>query len=344
MTALELQDTAEPGATAAPTFGRLMNTELRRLTARRFTRVIVGLSVLGYVTAMLVMFFNYARVTPEDIAQATAQRDEQIVQFQQYVEQCKAQPGQDPNQCGFVPTADEFPIDQFLTNEPFQPDDVPIFALAVGAAVALAGFIIGATFIGAEWTSKNIVAWLFYEPRRWRLMAAKLIVLCAVMLLLAVLAQVIWLVSAQLLMHFRGLPVSSLDPPQPDFWSDAVHVQLRSALLVIPATLLGFGLANLIRNTAAALGVAFVFFVIVENLMRAFSPNLQPYQFTTSVAAWVVKGGITVYGNVQFNAELGYVMPEEIHISNTQGGVTLMVYAGVVLAISLVLFRRRDIT
>jgi ABC-2 type transport system permease protein len=337
-----LYDDPSAKTASAPTFVRLLNTEVRRLAARRFTRVLVALSILGYLAAMIFLWATHAKSTPEDVAQATAQRDSILQEWQQ---QCNNQSGQAADACGFVPTEETFPIDQFLANNPFQPDMVGMYALAVGAAVAMVGFVLGATSIGAEWSTKNLVAWLFYEPRRLRLIGAKLIVLCVTLVVLSFLAQAIWTLSGQLLLANRGEPVSSLRPERSlTFWSDTIAMQARAALLVLPAALLGFGLANLIRNTAAALGIAFAYFVIVENVVGAINPALQPYQFTISVAAWVSDGGITVAGDPVFNQELGYVMPEEISVSNVQGGLTLLIYALVVLALSVYLFRRRDIT
>ena len=305
--------------TSAPRFGRLFRTELRRLAGRRFTVVLLGVCVLGYLIAVAYLWQAHAKQTPADLAQATVQRDQQIVEIKQQIAQCMAQPDATVQNCGTVPTADEY-------------------------AVALAGFALAATFIGAEWSTKNLIAWLFYEPRRMRLMMAKILAVSGVTLALSVFAQVVWAVTARLLISARGLPVSSLGADAGHFWTDVLQVQLRSALLVVPAVLLGFGLANLIRNTAAALGIAFVYFLIVESVSRGISPALQPYLFTTGVQAWVTKGGITVFGDMAFDARTGSVQPLEIHVSNLHGGVTLLVYAGVVLALSLLLFRRRDIT
>lgn len=330
--------------TSAPTFGRLVGTELRRLAARRFTKVLLGVCVLGYLIAVAYLFQSHAKPTAADYAQATVQRDDQISQIAAYAKQCLAAPGGSEATCGTVPTADEFPIDQFLANSPFQPRQVPDYTLAVGAAVALAGYALGATFIGAEWSSRNLVAWLFYEPRRLRLLGAKLLAVTAAVLALSILAQLLWAVTARILLSARGLPVSTLGADAAHFWADLTGMQIRAALLVIPTVWLGFGLANLIRNTAAALGVAFVYFVILENVIRAINPALQPYLFTTGLAAWATHGGVTVDGAQVYNQKLGYVAPEQIHVSNLQGALTLLIYAAVVLAISVTTFRRRDIT
>lgn len=345
------QDAAAPVSqtgprTSAPAFGRLLRAEFRRLAARRFTRVALGLSLIGYLIAVALLWHTYNRTSAADIAQATAQRDQLIVQFAAETEQCRksAANEQEALNCGSPPTSEQFPIDQFLSARPFPPGEVADFALAVGVATAMLAFLLAATFIGAEWSSKNLIAWLFWEPRRLRVMAAKLLALLASVLVLSVLAQVVWFGTAKLLLHYRGLPVSSLGPQAAHFWSHVVNAQLRAAPLVLITGLVGFSLASLMRNSAAALGVAFVYFAVVENVIRALNPNLQPYLFTTNVAAWIANDGLTVYGKQVYNQAEGYVMPKAIHISNVHGGVMLLVFAGIATVAALAVFARRDLS
>ncbi len=283
--------TSDDQRPAAPAFGRLTGTELRRLTARRFTRILLAVCVVGYLLAVAFLFQSHAQPTGSELAQATAQRDDQLTQITAQVKQCLAAPGGSEVSCGPVPTAADFLADQFLANTPFRPEQVPGYTVAVGAAVALAAFALGATFIGAEWSTRNVVAWLFYEPRRLRLMAAKLLAVSGAVLALSVLAKLVWAVTARWLINARGLPISGLGYAAPHFWSDVLGVQVRAALLVLPTVWLGYGLANLIRNTAAALGVAFVYLAVLESVICGISPSLQPYQFTTSLTTWVTRGG-----------------------------------------------------
>lgn len=345
------QDTAAPVSqtgprTSAPAFGRLVRAEFRRLAARRFTRVALGLSLVSYLIAVGLLWHTHNRVSPADIAQATAQRDQLIVQFTAETEQCRksAANEQEALNCGSPPTPEQFPIDQFLSTQPFPPSGVEDFAMAVGVATAMLAFLLAATFIGAEWSSKNLIAWLFWEPRRLRVMAAKLLAVLSSVLVLAMLAQLVWFGTAKVLLHYRGLPVSSLGPQAEHFWSHVVNAQLRAALLVLITALIGFSLASLMRNSAAALGVAFVYFAVVENVIRALNPDLQPYLFTTNIAAWIVSSGITVYGKQVFNPVEGYVMAKEIHISNVHGGVMLLVFAGIATVAALTVFVRRDLS
>ena len=341
------QDTAAPVSetgprTSAPAFGRLVRAEFRRLAARRFTRVALGLSLIGYLIAVAMLWNTHSRTSAADVAEATAQRDQQIAQD---LEQCKLKVPieQQAMECGML-TPENVPIVYFLDSQPFPPSEVEDFALAVGVATAMLAFLLAATFIGAEWSSKNLIAWLFWEPRRLRVMAAKLLALLSSMLALAALAQLVWLGTAKLLLHYRGEPVSSLGPQAEHFWSHVVNAQLRAALLVLITGLVGFSLASLMRNSAAALGVAFVYFAVVENVIRALNADLQPYLFTTNLAAWISSSGITVYGKSVYNPVEGYATMREIHISNVHGGVVLLVFAGVATVVSLAVFARRDLS
>lgn len=345
------QDPAAPVSatgprTSAPTFGRLLRVEFHRLAARRFTRVIIGLGLIGYLIALGYIWQSHDRITPADIAQATAQRDQQIAQDTSYIEQCKSRVPleRQAEECGMAPTPENFPIEIFLRNQPFDPSQVDDYALAAGVATAMLAFLLAATFIGAEWSSKNLIAWLFWEPRRLRVMAAKLLALLGSTLVLAVSAQLMWFGAAKLLLRYRGLPVSSLGPRAEHFWSHVVNAQSRAALLVLITALIGFSLASLMRNSAAALGVAFVYFAVVENVVRSLNPDLQPYLFTTNLAAWIADSGITVLGKPAYDPGQGGVMAREIVISNVHGGVMLLIFAGVATAAALAVFARRDLS
>lgn len=329
--------------TAVPAFGRLLLVEFVRLGRRRFTRALLAFAVIGYLVAVAFIWQAHSKVNAADVAQAVTQRDQQIAGIAHSVSDCLKVSGNTAQQCGTVPTTDQFRMDQFLASNPFQPLQVQVYTVAVGSAVALAGFVLAATFIGAEWSSKNIVGWLYYEPRRLRLMWAKLLAVSSVVLALSVIAQLCWALTARLLLNLRGLPVSSLGSDAAQFWPDILQVQIRAALVVVPVVLIGFGIANLTKHTAASLGVAFVYLAVVERVLRAISPSLQPYQFTTSLVAWVHTGGITVFGDRVYDQKSGDVQALAIHVSNQHGGLTMMAYALVITGVSLALFRRRDI-
>jgi ABC-2 type transport system permease protein len=331
---------------AAPAFGRLLAAEFRRLAYRRLVRVLAVLAVLGFVAAVYAIYHRHDKASTADLAAASRARDAQIAQIQRAIADCTSSlpANSDPvSQCGPPLIADDLPLEQFLQRRPLEPDRISDYALAIGTGVAMLGFVVGASFIGAEWSSKNLVSWLYWEPRRIRLLVAKLLALLSVMLAVAVLAQLVWFGVAHLLLHYRGLPVSSLGPRARYFWRHILDGQLRAALLIVPTTVLGFAIANLIRHTAAAFGVGFVYFAVVESLIRSWNPDWQPYLLTTNIGAWISNGGLTVFGHVVYNQRLGGYIPRPIHLSNGHGAIVLLVYTGLILLISLAVFRRRDI-
>ncbi|AZI58840.1 hypothetical protein EH165_12525 [Nakamurella antarctica] len=341
-----LEPAAEP--VLAPTFPRLVRVELRRLLARRFFLILVGVGVLAYVAGTLFAFTKYEAVTPEAMARATVVRDANMAQNQQFYQQCLADTtipdNSTPEQfCGSDPATYPMEAEWFLDVTPFTGRDFENLAVGAGVGVAMLGLLLGATFIGAEWSSKNLVAWLFWEPRRLRLLGAKIIALLGVLLVLAVLAQVICFFTGKVLLATKGMPIAQMDPPRPEFWSDLFGLQLRAALFVIPAGLLGFGLANLMRNTAATLGVAVVY-IIAEPILAWLNPSLIPYQLTSAALAWITPGGFEYPGKLVYSSQYGGMVRETLTFTNQQGGFVLLAYAVVVTAVSAILFRRRDIT
>lgn len=334
------------GRTRVPRFGRLVGTEFRRLYYRRFVRAVALFAVLAFVAAVAAIFLQHGRVTAADRASADRKRDQQISEIRKAVQSCAqgVPAAQVEQQCGDVPTAAQFPSDQFLTRQPLQPDRMSDYALAVGAGVALLSFAVGATFVGAEWSSKNLVAWLFWEPRRLRLMAAKLLALLSVALAAALLAQLLWLIAAHLLLHYRGAPLATASAGANHFWRHLSDTQLRAALLVLPTSLLGFSMASLLRNTAAAFGIGFVYFAVLESIIRAVNPDWQPYLLTSNIGAWVSNHGLTVFGKQVYDVRLGYVAARPIHLSNLHGAVALIIYSGVLLVAALTVFLRSDIS
>ena len=102
---------------------------------------------------------------------------------------------------------------------------------------ALIAFVAGATWIGAEWSTRSRAALLFWEPRRLRVVATKTGVLLAGVAVLGALAQAAWLGMAALLDAVAGdgaaLP--------PGFWDGMLAMQGRAVLLTVLTGLGGFG-------------------------------------------------------------------------------------------------------
>lgn len=209
----------------------------------------------------------------------------------------------------------------------------------VAAATAVFAFLLGATYVGAEWSSRSMVALLFWEPRRYRVMAVKLTILASVTAVLRVAAQGVWLLAARVLAGLRG---TTATPAR--LWAQLAATSGRGVLLVVLVGLLRFAVANLVRNTPAAFGAGFVYFAIVEDVIRAVRPAWQPWLLSDSAIALVAHGGQRIFLNEGFVDARGFYQStgRELVVSNLHGGLLLGAVTALIVTACVVLFARRN--
>jgi hypothetical protein len=328
-----------PATLPAGRFSGLLRAEAHRFTARRFIQVLLGLAVLGWVGALGLGFLNFASTTPERLAAAETSRQEQVDQSNVYRQDCLASvpAGVSPDDfCGPPLVAEDLDLQYFLDPAPFSlGENGADGAVAFSAAASVLAFLVAATYVGAEWSSRSMSALLFWETRRPRVMGAKVAVVAVASALIGVVAQLSWLAMAGIWQATVGDGAALPD----HFWSTVLGAQGRGLLLTVFAGLLGFGLTNLVRNTGAALGVGFVYFAVLETAVRAVRPTWQPGLLTNNAAALVTPKGLTLY--------TGYdpITDESLtyHLGNLQAGVFMAVVTAVVVGVGVVLFSRRDV-
>ncbi len=340
---LEESTDADPRPAGGSGRGSLARAELHRLTARRLVRWLVVLSALGFLAVWVISLTQFARPSPE-LLQEAEQRRAQLVEQERELFCGDGDPGIPEEEreaiCADLSAENFGPVESFLPKQPFDAaGGLPGGALAVGVAVSALAFLVGATYAGAEWSTKSIVALLFWEPRRTRVFLTKLAVLLGVVAVFAALAQLVWLGAGSLLAQWRG----SFELPD-GFWSDLAGVQGRGVVLAVITAALGFGLANLIRNTGAALGAAFTYFVLVENAVRIIRPTWQPYLITENAIAVLQRGGVELFLGDPGGSSFSFEEAPRLVLSNQRAALTLAVYCLVVLLAGVVLFRRRDLT
>ncbi|CAA9343373.1 MAG: hypothetical protein AVDCRST_MAG07-2777 [uncultured Frankineae bacterium] len=345
---LQTETSGAPAPAAPPPRGSLLRAEGHRMRSRRFIRVLVLLGLLGFAGLLAVASTQFAAPSAAGQAEAQAELERVLAESQVFYEQCLTSTdlpeGTSPEQfCGPRPTVESMGgPEQFVDERPFVlGEDGPAGAAVVAAATAAFAFLVGATWIGAEWSTRSIVALLFWEPRRVKVMLAKTTVLALTIAVLAAATQAVWAVAARVLAETRG----TVDAP-PGFWRELAAAGGRSVLLAVLVALLGFALANLIRNTAAALGAGFVYVVVVENAVRALRPAWQEWLLTTNAAALVLEGGTSFLlfseGVTDRNGVFS-VTEREVVVGNLQGGLVLTAVTLLVLGLGIVLFSRRDL-
>jgi hypothetical protein len=328
-------------------FSGLVRAEAHRFLARRFIRVLLALTLVGWGVALVISLLSFQSPTEADLAAARQQQQESIELSNQGREQCLADPTLPTDVpavtfCGDPATPANTPLSLFLHPAPFSlSSDADSGAVGVAAVAAALAFLVGSTFVGAEWSSRSMVALLFWETRRPRVMGAKLLVTALAAALLGSLMQALWLGMATVLQSVAG---DGTRPPA-GFWSGLLATSGRGVLLAVFAGLLGFGLTNLLRNTGAATGVAFVYVAIVETAVSALRPAWQPWLLTNDAAALVLPGGLTLSWPADGGGPdpVTGVQQVEYLLGHGQAVLYLLVVTAVVVGAGVVLFSRRDL-
>ena len=314
--------------------GSLLRAEALRLCSRRMVQVLIALGLAGFLGGIALGVTQFATPTAAGLAEATQRRQQAAVEEEKFRADCLADVGS-PNgpteaDCGPPRTPETLgPAEAFLAKPSFTLHGAGrIGVLGVAMATAVLAFLLGATYVGAEWSSRSMVALLFWEPRRIKVMAAKLGVLATALALLAVVAEGAWLLAARVLAATRG----TTEGPT-GLWAGLFASAGRGVLFVVLMGLLGFGLANLVRNTGGALGLGFVYFTVLESAIAALRPGWQEWLVVTNASALLTPGGLPIY------VDSGVIDV----VSNLQGGLFFAAVTSVVIAAGVVLFVRRDL-
>jgi ABC-2 type transport system permease protein len=211
------------------------------------------------------------------------------------------------------------------------------------AFLALFGFLVGASYVGADLNSGGMTNLLLWRPKRMTVLGTKLGTLLAAMLIGSVVASALYLGAFWMIAQTGGLP-GDLDG---DFWRWMGLTSGRGLALILGVTALGFSIATLGRHTAAALGAVAAYLIVWEigarivlDIVEAGRP--EQWMMSTYVGAWM-SGAIQLYDR---NACTG------ITFGVCDGSYTLTwVHAAAVLGVLFVgfaagafaTFRRRDL-
>ncbi|MET7947512.1 ABC transporter permease subunit [Micromonospora sp. NPDC005324] len=334
----------------------LVRAELERLSARRFVQLMVVLLVLAFAVTAATTLAGSHKPSVSELNSARQQATEARQSMEATFRECLArQGGALPTEDGgmYLP-ADCSEIDPVLQDRlPIAADFLPgVFTFAEQAEpllyfliafLVLFGFLVGASYIGADLTSGGVVNLLLWRPRRVTVLAAKLGTLLGTVLVLALLASVAYLATFWVIGQAAGLP-GRLDG---DFWRSLGAVHGRGLVLVLLASALGFAIATLGRHTSAALGAFAAYAVVWElgarlvlEIVDAQKSDL--FMLSSHIGAWL-NGGARFYderlctGSAGRNCDAFYTITWEASL------LVLLVLAGGLTAAAFAVFRRRDL-
>ena len=201
---------------------------------------------------------------------------------------------------------------------------LPDVLMGTSLVLVSVAWVLGASVIGADWHAGHVTTILTWEPRRGRVMLAKIVASLTSVFVVSLTIQA--LLGAALAVAAAG--AGSTTGADAAWLAESAGVALRVALLSTIFAGFGFGLASAGRNTAVALGVGFGYLVIVENLVRGLRPQWTPWLLTDNAGLFIV------------DSPIDFPM---LGRSTVGAGLYLAAVGAVLLLAASGLFRTRDV-
>lgn len=325
----------------------LVRAEISRLAARRFVQLMVVLLIGAFAITVATTVASSHQPTAAEVSQAEQMAEREQRRAERWRADCLA--AQHPD----APRSlnDQYPPDceirgwavhkeDFLSGVFVFEREIRGLTYFLAAFLALFGFLVGASYIGADLNSGGMTNLLLWRPKRMTVLGVKLGTLLGSMLVLSVAATALYVGAFYWVAKLTGFP-GDLDA---EFWRWLGLTSARSTGLALGASALGFAIATLGRHTAAALGVIAGYVVvwevgarIVMEVVEAARP--EQWMLSTYLGAWMV-------------GRIGLWDRQACRFGDCDGSYTLTwVHASVVLAVvvgGLVVgafanFRRRDL-
>jgi hypothetical protein len=317
------------------------------------------LAIVVLILAVIAvgMSISSHRNGPAEVAAAqeqARQQYEQSIAFQrQLTAECQAAKdrGEDvsnrfPPDCEFGsgPTLENFDPQWFMPYEFNFRTEFGILIMIFSGILALFAFIVGASFVGAEWSSGGMMNLLLWRPRRVPVLMTKLGVLLGGVFSVTLLLAAVWTTAFWLIGRYDGRST----PMTAGAWRSMAITGARGIGLVLLLGVVGFALASLGRHTAMALGVAVGVVVVSEIGLRIALQLMQirmadRYLLSTYAIAWFDKK-MTIFDYRSCEFALGECRPKELVITWQHSGVVFVAGAAAALALAIWAMRRRDVT
>jgi ABC-2 type transport system permease protein len=270
---------------------RLVHVELRRLFGRRLFRLLLA----GvFLTLLVVLVVNGVR-SNRNFAAARARAAQRAAAFASppppLVSLCAGKAittpapsgGPGPIKSGANPCIYQAPTAQDFYSDPrfsFAANAANLVITAV-AMTALVGFVVGAGFVGAEWGAGTFTLLLTWEPRRLRVLSAKLLAVVVTFVAAALVATALAVGGAWLVAATRGTTAGTVA----GVWHSVVYSGLRGLALVALLSAVGVCVAGLTRHTAAVLVGAIGYMIVFEFVVRRLHPEWSRWLLASNAGA-----------------------------------------------------------
>ena len=206
----------------------------------------------------------------------------------------------------------------------------------IAGLLPIMAFVLGASYIGADLKSGVIEQILTWEPRRMRLLGARLIGGGASVFVLAA-ALAAWLV---VLLYGLFAAIGTTDGVDADLWLDTIVAIGRTGLAAALFFAIGVAVTVLVNSSVGAIVGFVIYWFIGENfIIAAFLPQ---------VAVWLPIANASSFGSGQDVTYIeGSLFSEDFELLTHHGYVTAGIYLGLWTALfvvaSAVWFSYRDV-
>jgi ABC-2 type transport system permease protein len=318
----------------------LVRAELLRLVTRRFTQVMTVLLLAAFGVTLATTTSTTHRPSGTELVQAEDRAQAQRTSLRVLGDQCEQAKSPDApfelrvrfqgiNCRTFDP--DEVRTEHYLSGVFSFTESIRDLVMFLSAFLALFGFLVGASFVGAELTSGGMTNLLLWRPQRLRVLSAKLGSLLLGVAGLAVAATLLYLGTFWTLAEAAGLPGDQTG----QFWTDLAAICLRGIGLALVAASIGFAVATAGRHTSTAVGLMAGYAVVWEIgarivMLMVGTDRAGQWMLSSYLAAWM-------------NGRIDQLDGGAYTLHWWQAGVLFAVLLGVVVGGAFAQFRRRDL-
>ncbi|NUO61125.1 MAG: ABC transporter permease subunit [Hamadaea sp.] len=327
----------------------LVRAERRRLHKRRVTVVMlaIGLILLGLIAGGT--WFSNQKVSEATRAAAAAQAEQEyqrsLEDWNRHKQDCE-----DEVKAGRVPAeACQGPQREYFRAEYYMPSTFDFKAsfremiMVWAMIVAFVALVIGASSIGAEWSSGSMMNLLTWQPRRVRVLATKLGVLIGVLTGWSLVLGALWTAAMWVTAVFRGTTAGMTSGT----WQSFALTGLRGLGVVAAGAIFGFVLASLGRRTAVAMGVLIALIVVTQfglTILLFMAKVRYPEMFFVGnyLQAWM-NGSVTLYDQTSCDFSTGACQPQELILTWQRAGSIFGVGLVALVGAAMWQIRARDV-
>nr|MDT0660233.1 ABC transporter permease subunit [Micromonospora sp. DSM 115978] len=335
----------------------LFTTELRRLVKRRFVRYMTLAGLLVLLAVVAGTFLTNEKIGADQIAAAERTAEQEYQNNLRYTEEARqdcerakadgtATEDRYPADCADIadPPRDAFQAEWYMPATFEFKDEFGSTVTTLAAILALVGFVVGASFVGAEWSTGGMMNLLLWRPRRLQVLLTKLAALLAGLFAVTVVTAAAWTAAFWAIGSMRGTTAGMTAGT----WQSFALTGLRGAVLVLIASAVGFAVASFGRHTALALGGAIGVIVVGQFglgilLSMANVKFIEAWLLPTYLLAWMDKSVELENWNA-CNFSMGQCEPDKLELTWQHSSLLFGVALLISLGAATWAMRSRDIT